>query len=205
MKLVKVGTLSDQEKNGLSLVVGIKEGRPAVVCKKQGDQEWLLYNNAGGADLRKETLERLGKVASLEKVLAYLMDIGLKAYGPKPDPEGGQGQVSAKEPNRDVDRRRYYRKGVDLPGQYHNSRTDKHKKVQILDISFRGLKFTADELEDIQSGDLLSVSFTLDNAKRSQIKRRVKVRYVNQDQAGTEFINPPEYDKDLGFYLLPDK
>jgi hypothetical protein len=205
MKLVKLGTLSDQEKTGLSLVVGVKGGRPAVVCKKQGDQQWVLYNNAGGADLKKENLEQLGKVASVEKVLAYLMDLGLKAYCPKPEPEGGQGQASAKEPNLDVERRRYYRKGVELPGQYHNSRTDRHKRVQILDISFRGLKFTTDELEDIQPGDALSMSFTLDNAKRSQIKRRVKVRYVKHDQVGTEFINPPEYDKDLGFYLLPDK
>jgi hypothetical protein len=63
------------------------------------------------------------------------------------------------------------------------------------------LKFITSNPGAIQVGDILSVSFTLDNARKSNIKRQVQVRHVNNDHVGVEFVNPPPYDKDLGFYL----
>ena len=46
------------------------------------------------------------------------------------------------------------------------------------------------------------MTFTLDDAKRSELNRKVEIKHITQDSIGAAFVNPPEYDKDLGFYLM---
>jgi len=100
------------------------------------------------------------------------------------------------------EKRRYFRKRVDLNGQYRNQLTGSPGEVLVEDVSFKGLKMTTIGPSDIKSGDRLSIEFTLDNPRKSRIRREPRARHVDQNRIGIEFINPPAYDKDLGFYLV---
>ena len=202
MKLIEFKKLSPQARRDLSLIIGVLDGNPVLVGRKKQDQTWSLYKNVGSASLKKENLKKLGKVSSFDDLLAFMQDKGLKAFCPKKESDADQDMAVLQGSIPPVERRRHYRKRVDLPGGCHISRTERFSEVQILDVSFRGLKFSISDPDEVQVGDVLYMTFTLDNSKKSVIKRKVLVRHTNQETIGTEFINPPEYDKDLGFYLL---
>jgi hypothetical protein len=50
-------------------------------------------------------------------------------------------------------------------------------------------------------GDLLKVSFQLDDPPRSQIQKKVVIRNISPPLIGTEFAPTETLDKALGFYL----
>jgi len=202
MKLVDVEKLSPQARQDLSLVIGVLKGKPVLVGRKKQDQTWTLYKNVGKSGLKQKNLEKLGSVASLKDLLAFMKSKDLKPFGPKEESASDTHMAPLHGSVPDKERRRYYRKSVDLPGGYYSPRTQKFRTIRILDVSFKGIKFVMDGPHALKAGDILQMTFTLDNAKRSEIKRKIEIKHMSQDGIGAEFVNPPEYDKDLGFFLM---
>jgi hypothetical protein len=56
--------------------------------------------------------------------------------------------------------------------------------------------------DDLNVGDIILVEFQLDNAKRSMVSKEVVIRWIDMPYIGIEFASIPEYDADLGFYMM---
>lgn len=99
--------------------------------------------------------------------------------------------------------RRYYRKPVKLVGEALNLSTGAATPytVSIVNISMIGLRLSIIGRTDINKGNRLRVSFTLDNQRARRIEKDVRVIDINGDHYGCEFLNLA-YEKELGFYLF---
>ena len=103
-----------------------------------------------------------------------------------------------------VEFRRYYRKHVDLKGEFTNTKTGVRGAVTIVKISLGGIDFFSTKSGNfIKKDDVLEVSFHLDDAKHTLIRRKVRVQSEDENNFGAVFLEPQLYDKELGFYLLP--
>lgn len=103
-----------------------------------------------------------------------------------------------------LEKRRCYRKEVDLPGQYLHyvdGRPQGKGTMRVRDLSTRGMKLFVDGRERFAPGDLLKVVFHLDDAARSRLEKKLIVRNVNPPYVGAEFAPTEVLDKALGFYL----
>lgn len=89
-----------------------------------------------------------------------------------------------------------------INGEYRNPRTGSKGSFLVEDMSFKGMKFKSIKPHDIQVGDDLIVSFSLDQSKSGQLKRVAQARIINKAQVGVEFLNPPYKDKGLSLYLI---
>ena len=103
-----------------------------------------------------------------------------------------------------VEFRRYYRKHVNLQGEYTNTKTGVKGSITIVKISLGGIDFICSRSDNfIKVDDVLEVSFHLDDAKHTLIHRKVRVKSEDEKNIGAVFLEPQLYDKELGFYLLP--
>ena len=73
----------------------------------------------------------------------------------------------------------------------------------VKDVSIGGVGFEVIGNNRIAKDHELVVTFTLDDPHSSVIKRQVVTRIVVGNFVGCEFLHAHEYDKALGFYLLP--
>jgi len=100
--------------------------------------------------------------------------------------------------------RKMYRKNASLKGSYVNLSQNNETGIMIVqDVSMGGIGFQAVGGNRIKKEDELDVTFTLDDTHSSVIKKQVVVRIVRDKFVGCEFMHAYEYDKALGFYLLP--
>ena len=100
--------------------------------------------------------------------------------------------------------RKMYRKSAHLSGKYINLSLDNESGMMIVkDISMGGVGFEAVGRCRIEKDHELEVTFTLDDTHSSVIKKMVVVRIVRGKFVGCEYLHANEYDKALGFYLLP--
>jgi hypothetical protein len=100
--------------------------------------------------------------------------------------------------------RKMYRKNTNLNGRYVNLSIENDTGVMIVkDVSMGGIGFDLVGRGRIQKDHELEVTFTLDDTHSSVIKKQVVVRIVRGNFVGCEFTHSHEYDKALGFYLLP--
>ena len=100
--------------------------------------------------------------------------------------------------------RKMYRKNTNLNGRYVNLSIEDDTGVMIVkDVSMGGIGFDAVGNNRIQANHELEVTFTLDDTHSSVIKKQVVVKIVRGSFVGCEFLHAHEYDKALGFYLLP--
>jgi transcription elongation factor Elf1 len=100
--------------------------------------------------------------------------------------------------------RKMYRKDTNLNGQFVNLSLDNERGTMFVkDISMGGIGFTVIGRNNIQQDHELEVTFTLDDAHSSVISKQVIVRIVRGKFVGCEFRHAHEYDKALGFYLMP--
>ena len=109
----------------------------------------------------------------------------------------------------DLELRKMFRKSASLRGKYinHSQQDDRgvliQGKIVVRDISMGGIGFETIGKCSIQKDDELEVTFTLDDKYASVIKKMVEVKIVRGKYVGCEFTHANEYDKALGFYLLP--
>ncbi len=103
-----------------------------------------------------------------------------------------------------VERRRHFRKSVDLVGMYLFPRkTGAPLKglARIRDISQSGIRFSVNTPPDFAVGDQLIVEFTLDDAERSKIRETGVVSRIQVNSVALRFRTTDHYGK-LGQYLF---
>lgn len=71
------------------------------------------------------------------------------------------------------------------------------------DISMGGIGFNNMTPHNLEKGDVLELKFKLDNAKQTEMIRKVKIMILKGRFVGTEFTEKNRFDSDLGFYLSP--
>ena len=100
--------------------------------------------------------------------------------------------------------RKLYRKTASLNGKYVNlSQNNESGMMIVKDLSMGGIGFDTVGGSSIAKGHELEVTFTLDDTHSSVIKKQVVARIVRDKFVGCEFVHAHEYDKALGFYLMP--
>jgi hypothetical protein len=100
--------------------------------------------------------------------------------------------------------RKLYRKSTSLKGSYINLSLDNETGMMMVkDVSMGGIGFEVIGRNRIVKDHELMVTFTLDDTHSSVIKKQVVARIVVGNFVGCEFLHAHEYDKALGFYLLP--
>jgi hypothetical protein len=99
--------------------------------------------------------------------------------------------------------RRHYRKPVKLDGDYSRDGVKVEiGTIEVTDVSMGGLGMRIVQRHSLKPGDIVRVSFELDDGPRSQIARNAIVRNVNGSLVGVEFCDN-KLDKALAFYVLP--
>jgi hypothetical protein len=100
--------------------------------------------------------------------------------------------------------RRAYRKQTNLHGDYSKLPACKQwGKMVVKNISLTGIGFSTLTRHNLRKDDELKVKFTLDDKRRSEIEKDVVVRLVEDTYIGCEFTERVQFDKVLGFYLMP--
>ena len=95
-----------------------------------------------------------------------------------------------------------FRKQVSLSGEYKHFTKKMFGRISVYDISMQGVGFTTLLPHGFEVADLLDISVTLDDRKKTRIKRRVSIRIIEGQKIIADYYNPPPFDKDLGFYLM---
>ena len=103
-----------------------------------------------------------------------------------------------------VERRRNYRKSVDLLGMctYLNKYGNPQRSlIKILDISTTGLQFSMNSLPGFKVGDKITVEFKLDDREHTQIKENGVVSRILSQKVGLQFLFG-ERPRKLTLYLM---
>ena len=103
-----------------------------------------------------------------------------------------------------VDKRRRFRKETRFPGSYVHYVDGQPRgkgSLTVKDLSVNGMKLMIASGETFNRGDVLKVSFRLDDAQRSPVEKKVVIRSISPPFFGTEFAPTETLDKALGFYL----
>lgn len=102
--------------------------------------------------------------------------------------------------------RNMVRKKTRLQGTYINhSQNDRVGAFAILDISVTGLGFSTQDAKNFQVDDKLTVEFSLDDDRKTVIRKDVIVRYICQESVGCEFAEREDpFGSAIGFYIMSD-
>jgi hypothetical protein len=104
-----------------------------------------------------------------------------------------------------IEGRRHYRKRVTLSGTCRGvDALTPAEGMVVENISSCGITFRTQWRNQFKIGDILRVSFVLDNLRRTEISKTVMVRNVREHFVGVEFCQPDEPNAILGFYLMPN-
>jgi hypothetical protein len=107
--------------------------------------------------------------------------------------------------------RQCYRKKTRLPGTYVKHDPQTHQileqgRIIVEDISQTGIGLRTPGRHAILVGDVLSIAFTLDDKQKTDIRKSVRVRRIDDRFIGAEFVDHDTYtdaNRILGFYLRP--
>jgi hypothetical protein len=102
-----------------------------------------------------------------------------------------------------IEFRKCYRKKVMLGGEFWNGSTGEKGELLVEDLSITGIGFSPIRPHRLRSGDVVRITFTLDDPLHSVVRRTVVVRTVRESFVGSEFAPGQPDDRDLNFYLLP--
>jgi hypothetical protein len=99
--------------------------------------------------------------------------------------------------------RRYYRKPVNLMGDFSKDGADEEVgTMAVVDVSLGGVGIRTVYDHGLQVGDIIRVTFELDNGQQSPICRNAIIRKINGRAIGVEFCDNKN-DKALAFYVMP--
>ncbi len=108
-----------------------------------------------------------------------------------------------------LERRRFFRKNVELPGFYTTEKDAAKKPMTVTDLSRSGVKFETPDARGLNRDDRITLEFTLDDKHRTFIKKEATVVKIWGLQIGVEFAsrdpnNPYDraYDMAIGFYTF---
>jgi len=100
-----------------------------------------------------------------------------------------------------IEFRKRYRKDVSLPGEYNLQGKGEKGDIVVRDLSMIGIRFECLNPHHILRDDTVKVKFELDDPKRSDIQKHVKVVWVEDRIIGAYYIETKLYKNDLKFYL----
>lgn len=100
-----------------------------------------------------------------------------------------------------IEFRTKYRKDVRLPGEYIAKETGDKGEIIIRELSMTGVRFESLKPHQISTDDALEVKFKLDNPRRTEIRKLVKVIWIKDRTVGAHYTETKFYEKDLGFYM----
>ncbi len=103
-----------------------------------------------------------------------------------------------------------FRKKVNLEGVYTKAisahflsdSVDFSGKIQITDLSKNGIGFITQSPDRLSKGNQIRIKFTLDDAAKSTIAKKVLIKGVNGKRVGGQFVGAEKDDIALGFYLM---
>jgi hypothetical protein len=99
--------------------------------------------------------------------------------------------------------RQYYRKPLNLSGDYSKDGADKHmRSMLVVDVSLGGVGIKTLHDHGLKVNDIIRVTFELDDGQQSPISRNAIIRKVNGRAIGAEFCDNKN-DKALAFYVMP--
>jgi hypothetical protein len=106
--------------------------------------------------------------------------------------------------------RHAFRKSVRLEGLFAQDVSQLNKMavvnvwgpMVVTNLSKTGLKFAAEKASLLRIGDRVHLRFYLDNSSKTLIKKPARVKSIQGDTVGCEFIGSDRYDVTLGFYFL---
>ncbi len=96
----------------------------------------------------------------------------------------------------------YIYKDVILSGDYRHFNKNAHGYITVVKISIQAVCFETMRQNNLKPGDILDITFNLDDSRNSLIKRRVRVDKADEKFVEAQYHNPPPFDKNLGFYLM---
>jgi PilZ domain len=88
-------------------------------------------------------------------------------------------------------------------GEYSNITSGKSGPMTIEDLSMEGIGFYDTRTEVFNIGDIVVLTFELDDFDKSRIRAKVAVRQKWGNVVGCEIIEIMEGGADFGLYLLP--
>jgi transcription elongation factor Elf1 len=98
--------------------------------------------------------------------------------------------------------RKNIRKKTELKGTYINhSQEDRSGVLLIQDISMTGLAFTSYAVKKFIEGDELSITFNLDDSRRTEISKNVIVKDIRQNSVGCVYESAERAFSPLGYYI----
>ena len=100
-----------------------------------------------------------------------------------------------------IEFRKRYRKDVSLSGEYNLQGKGEKGDVVVRDLSMIGIRFECLNPHHILRDDTVKVKFKLDDPKRSDIKKQVKVVWVEDRIIGAYYIEKKLYETNLALYL----
>jgi diguanylate cyclase (GGDEF)-like protein len=101
-----------------------------------------------------------------------------------------------------MEKRQYYRKNVQLAGNFENPDTGETGDFLLENVSLNGVGFTTLLGHRLTRGALIKVRFRLDDSRRTEVTRLARVKYLSDRYVGCQFADQKSYDSDLGFYLM---
>ncbi len=102
-----------------------------------------------------------------------------------------------------VEFRKCYRKTINLPGEYYSEKTRKRATIRVENISMEGLRFSSMAPHHLKTGDTVELKFRLDDPHRTKINKKAVVLRVKDLTVAIKFTDKTEWDKQLGFYMMP--
>jgi hypothetical protein len=97
--------------------------------------------------------------------------------------------------------RQHHRKDVKLSGDYIVLESGKKGEFIVRELSLTGIRFESLKSHQISKDDILEVKFKLDDQKKSEIRKPVKVIWIRDRIVGGHFTERKYFEKNLGFYL----
>ena len=101
-----------------------------------------------------------------------------------------------------VEFRKAFRKRVKLEGSYVHLNSGMRASMVVEDISRAGIGISVQAHHGFVPGETMILTFNLDNARRTKIEKKVKIKSVRNTFIGTQYMDGGQFDKDLGFYLM---
>lgn len=129
------------------------------------------------------------------------MDIARQVYS-EPMANNLQMMLTEEDPPQTEKKKTFPGKKVSLHGTFVHYANKDHGYLTIKRVSTQGVSFETKSNHAFAIDDMLNIEFTLDNAKRSKIKRQASIQTIDGNYYDAIFYNPPPYDKDLGFYMI---
>jgi hypothetical protein len=100
-----------------------------------------------------------------------------------------------------LERRKHYRKPIELTGGYHHERFQFRGGIAIKDISKSGAGITISAQRQMAVGDNLTLKFNLNDDKNSFVAKEAVIRKMEGNHLGVEFLSKTWDDDILSKYI----